>query len=38
MWVDGAAVRMNGKTNTLDEKLALQELNTSVESYYDGIE
>ena len=38
MWVDGAAVRMNGKTTTLDEKLALQELNTSVESYYDGIE
>ena len=38
MWVDGNAVRMNGKTTTLDEKLALQELNTSVESYYDGIE
>ena len=38
MWVDGDAVRMNGKTTTLDEKLALQELNTSVESYYDGIE
>jgi 5-methylthioadenosine/S-adenosylhomocysteine deaminase len=38
MWVDGTAVRMNGKTTTLDEKLALQELNTSVESYYDGIE
>jgi hypothetical protein len=29
---------MNGKTTTLDEKLALQELNASVESYYDGIE
>ena len=38
MWVDRTAVRMNGKTTTLDEKLALQELNTSVESYYDGIE
>ena len=38
MWVDGAAVRMNGKTTTLNEKLVLQELNTSVESYYDGIE
>ena len=38
MWVDGTVVRMNGKTTTLDEKLALQELNTSVESYYDGIE
>ena len=38
MWVDGTAVRMNGKTTTLDEKLALQELNASVESYYDGIE
>ena len=39
MWVDGAAVRQDGVTNYhLDEKLALQELNTSVESYYDGIE
>ena len=38
MWVDGVAVRQDGVTNTLDEKLALQELNSSVESYYDGIE
>ena len=38
MWVDGVAVRQDGVTNTLDQKLALQELNSSVESYYDGIE
>ena len=38
MWVDGNAVRLDGVTKTLDEKLALQELNSSVESYYDGIE
>ncbi len=38
MWVDGVAVRLDGMTNTLDEKVALQELNSSVESYYDGIE
>ena len=38
MWVDGNAVRLDGVTKTLDEKLALEELNSSVESYYDGIE
>ena len=38
MWVDGAAVRMDGITQTIDEKLAMQELDASVESYYEGIE
>ena len=38
MWVDGVAVRMDGITQTIDEKLAMQELDASVESYYEGIE
>ena len=38
MWVDGNPVRMDGTTNTVDEKLAFEELDLSVASYYDGIE
>ena len=38
MWVDGAAVRINGITQTIDEKLAMQELDAAVESYYEGVE
>jgi len=38
MWVDGVAVRMDGITQTIDEKLAMQELDASVESYYEGVE
>ena len=38
MWVDGNPVRVNGTTNTVDEKLAFEELDLSVASYYDGIE
>ena len=38
MWVDGAAVRIDGITQTIDEKLAMQELDTAVESYYEGVE
>lgn len=38
MWVDGNPVRVDGTTNTLDEKLAFEELDLSVASYYDGIE
>ena len=38
MWVDGNPVRVDGTTNTVDEKLAYEELDLSVASYYDGIE
>ena len=38
MWVDGNPVRLDGTTNTVDEKLAFEELDLSVASYYDGIE
>ena len=38
MWVDGAAVRINGITQTIDEKLAMEELDAAVESYYEGVE
>ena len=38
MWVDGAAVRIDGITQTIDEKLAMQELDAAVESYYEGVE
>ena len=38
MWVDGAAVRIDGITKTIDEKLAMQELDAAVESYYEGVE
>ena len=38
MWVAGAAVRINGITQTIDEKLAMQELDAAVESYYEGVE
>ena len=38
MWVDGQAVRLHGETQTIDEKLALDELDLAVDSYYEGIE
>ena len=38
MWVDGAAVRIDGITQTIDEKLAMEELDAAVESYYEGVE
>lgn len=38
MWIDGNPVRVDGTTNTVDEKLAFEELDLSVASYYDGIE
>ena len=38
MWVDGAAVRIDGITQTIDEKFAMQELDAAVESYYEGVE
>ena len=38
MWVDGNPVRVDGTTNTVDERLAFEELDLSVASYYDGIE
>ena len=38
MWVDGKPVRVDGTTNSVDEKLAFEELDLSVASYYDGIE
>ena len=38
MWVDGQAIRLNGVTRTIDEKLALENLDNAVDSYYEGIE
>ena len=38
MWVDGQAIRLNGVTQTIDEKLALDDLDNAVDSYYEGIE
>ena len=38
MWVRGQAIRLNGITQTLDESKALEELQLSVESYYEGLE
>ena len=38
MWVDGQAIRLNGVTQTIDEKLALENLDNAVDSYYEGIE
>jgi len=38
LWVDGNALRLNGKTSSVDESLAISQLDDAVESYYDGIE
>ena len=38
LWVDGNALRLNGKTSSIDESLAISQLDDAVESYYDGIE
>lgn len=38
MWVDGIAVRMEGKTQTINESEAFNQLDNAVESYYEGIE
>jgi hypothetical protein len=38
MWVDGQAIRQNGNTNTLDERKAMDDLETSIQSYYEGLE
>jgi len=38
MWVDGQAVRQNGNTNTIDENKAMDDLEASIQSYYEGLE
>jgi len=38
MWVDGRSIRKDGVTLTIDEKEAMNNLNISVDSYYDGLE
>ena len=38
LWVGDKALRMNGKTLTLDEKEIITNLDNAVNSYYDGIE
>tara|TARA_B100000614_G_scaffold262163_1_gene294520 strand:- start:4243 stop:5511 length:1269 start_codon:yes stop_codon:yes gene_type:complete len=38
MWVDGNNIRLDGITKTIDEKDALNNLNESVKSYYEGVE
>ena len=38
MWVDGQALRQNGNTNTLDERKAMDDLEASIQSYYEGLE
>ncbi|MBT7459730.1 MAG: amidohydrolase family protein [Euryarchaeota archaeon] len=38
LWVDGESLRLNGKTTSVDEKLAIEQLDDAVNTYYDGIE
>ena len=38
LWVDGNALRRDGKTLTLDETKAIEELNLAVDDYYQDIE
>ena len=38
MWVNGKPIRMNGTTLTLDEHQIAVDINTAVESYYEGVE
>ena len=38
LWVDGESLRLNGKTTSVDEKLAINQLDDAVNTYYDGIE
>tara|TARA_B100001093_G_scaffold516803_1_gene596476 strand:+ start:18922 stop:20181 length:1260 start_codon:yes stop_codon:yes gene_type:complete len=38
LWVDGRALRLDGKTHTVDEKQAWMELEHSIETYYEGVE
>ena len=38
LWVGDKALRMNGKTLTLDEKEIITNLDNAVNLYYDGIE
>ena len=38
LWVGDRAIRMNGKTLTLDENEIITNLDNAVNSYYDGIE
>ena len=38
LWVDGNALRRDGKTLTLDESKVIEELNLAVEDYYQDIE
>jgi 5-methylthioadenosine/S-adenosylhomocysteine deaminase len=38
LWVDGQGVRLDGKTQTLDEHTAWNELDNAVQSYYEGVE
>ena len=38
MWVDGNSIRRNGKTTTIDEQKSMENLELSIESYYQGLE
>lgn len=38
LWVDGNPLRLDGHTMTIDENRAWNELDTAVQSYYDGVE
>ena len=38
LWVDGKSLRMNGKTNSVDERLAINQLDEAVDTYYEGLE
>ena len=38
MWVDGQAVRQDGTTNTVDERKSMNDLEVSIQSYYEGLE
>jgi hypothetical protein len=38
MWVEGQAVRQDGTTNTVDQRKAMNDLEGSIQSYYEGLE
>ena len=38
MWVDGQAIRQDGTTNTVDERKSMNDLEVSIQSYYEGLE
>jgi 5-methylthioadenosine/S-adenosylhomocysteine deaminase len=38
LWVEGKSLRLNGTTTSVDEALAIKQLDSAVDTYYEGIE